>query len=113
MRPASKPVDLQALFELPVNLLLFAGAFGLMLFYSVPLTFAAALLALLPMAASLAAGDRLALALVDKLAAALAENTRQPGRAVPAGLKEGLTLENVGFAYTPGEPALQGDQLPL
>lgn len=221
---------LQALFELPVNLLLFAGAFGLMLFYSVPLTFAAALLALLPMAAALAAGDRLArreravsdrnerflgqlrdlldgfslikgfqaeqpairlfaqsdqmleqskylrrrtqnalanlgstagfvaqfgvfllgawmaqqgrgvtagvvvafvqlmglavepiaripqllagrraaLALVDKLAAALAENTRQPGRAVPAGLKEGLTLENVGFAYTPGEPALQG-----
>lgn len=221
---------LQALFGLPVNLLLFAGAFGLMLFYSVPLTIAAALLALLPVVASLAAGDRLAqrekavsdrnerflgqlrdlldgfslikgfqaeqpavrlfaqsdqmleqskylrrrtqnalanlgstagfaaqfgvfllgawlaqqgrgvtagvvvafvqlmglavepialipqllagrraaLALVDKLAAALAENAPQPGREIPAGPHRALTLENVGFAYTPGEPVLQG-----
>ncbi len=46
-------------FALITKLCCFAGALALMLFYSVPLTLAAIVLALLPFAVSLAAGDRL------------------------------------------------------
>ena len=50
---------LPALFTLPGNLLLLIGSFALMLYYSIPLTLAAAAAALLPLAASLMAGSRL------------------------------------------------------
>ena len=50
---------LPALFPLPGNLLLLIGSFALMLYYSIPLTLAAAAAALLPLAASLMAGSRL------------------------------------------------------
>lgn len=51
---------LKCLVDLPGQLLLFAGSFGLMLWYSLPLTLGAAVLAALPLAASLLAGGRLA-----------------------------------------------------
>ena len=50
---------LPAQFTLPGNLLLLIGSFALMLYYSIPLTLAAAAAALLPLAASLMAGSRL------------------------------------------------------
>lgn len=51
---------LTALFTLPGSFLMLAGAFCLMLYYSLPLTLAAAAASLLPLAASLLAGRRLA-----------------------------------------------------
>ena len=50
---------LPSLFTLPGNLLMLISSFALMLYYSIPLTLAAAAAALLPLAASLMAGSRL------------------------------------------------------
>ena len=54
------------------------------------------------------AGRRAAMALVDKLAAALADNRRGEGEPLPAGLRDVIRLREVSFAYEEGKPVLRG-----
>lgn len=53
------------------------------------------------------AGRSAALALIDKLAAALENQPLQQGAPAPAALNQGIRLDNLCFCYTPGTPALQ------
>lgn len=54
------------------------------------------------------AGRKAAMALVDKLAAALADNRRSEGEPLPAGLRDAIRLRDVSFAYEEGKPVLRG-----
>ena len=54
------------------------------------------------------AGRKAAMALVDKLAAALADNCRGEGEPLPAGLRDAIRLRDVSFAYEEGKPVLRG-----
>ena len=54
------------------------------------------------------AGRKAAMALVDKLAAALADNRRGEGEPLPAGLRDAIRLREVSFAYEEGKPVLRG-----
>lgn len=51
---------------------------------------------------------RSAVALMDKIGAALQENVRGEGESIPPLLTEGITLENVSFGYEAGETVLHG-----
>lgn len=52
------------------------------------------------------ASRKAALALMDKLAAALENHVREEGISIPNRLEAGITLENVHFAYEDGKPVL-------
>lgn len=47
-----------------------------------------------------------AIALIDKLAAALETNVRDEGEDIPARLTDGIRLKNVGFGYSEGQAVL-------
>lgn len=53
-------------------------------------------------------GRRAARALVEKLAQAVEENTSRSGEKVEPVLRQGISLQNVTFGYTPGEDVLRG-----
>ncbi|MBQ4086255.1 MAG: ABC transporter ATP-binding protein [Clostridia bacterium] len=52
------------------------------------------------------ANRRAAVALIDKLADALENNTARTGKTVPARLEKAITVENVSFGYEEGKPVL-------
>lgn len=54
----------------------------------------------------LLAGRRAALALVDKMAAALEANVRDEGKDIPKELREGISIHNLCFGYEPGSEIL-------
>ena len=53
------------------------------------------------------AGRKAAVALVEKLAAIMEENTEQRGEAIPPVLTKAIELEDLSYAYEPGKPVLQ------
>lgn len=55
----------------------------------------------------LLAARRAALALIDKLADALEQNTREEGGARLSAVNEGITLQKVSFGYQPDRPVLK------
>ncbi|MGN1002459.1 MAG: ABC transporter ATP-binding protein [Oscillospiraceae bacterium] len=57
------------------------------------------------------AARKAANALIDKLAAALAENVRSEGGEEIDGLHEAIEVRDLGFAYAGGEPVLKGVDL--
>lgn len=55
----------------------------------------------------LLAGYRSSMALVDKLAGAVGENTRREGQRVSNALHDAIRLQRVSFGYEPGKPVLR------
>lgn len=51
--------------------------------------------------------SKAALALIDKLAAALETNIREEGETIPGELNREIRLENVSFGYEPADPVLK------
>lgn len=51
--------------------------------------------------------------LMDKLASLMTEPGEAEGRDVPAELREGISIENLGFAYAEGEPVLRDVNLKI
>lgn len=116
---------LEGLFSLVSNAVLSLGALAMMLAYSPPMTAVSCAFFALPIAASLAAGDRVeraeravsdkngaltaslraGLALTDKLAAALSGGERDEG-GLPALPGQGGEFRRVSFGYGPGGEVL-------
>lgn len=116
---------LEGLFSLVSNAVLSLGALAMMLAYSPPMTAVSCAFFALPIAASLAAGDRVeraeravsdkngaltaalraGLALTDKLAAALSGGERDEG-GLPALPGQGVEFRRVSFGYGPGGEVL-------
>lgn len=55
----------------------------------------------------LLAARKASYALVEKLAVSLQDNIRNNGAEIPAQLENGITLQNLSFAYEEGKPVLQ------
>lgn len=53
------------------------------------------------------AGQKAAVALIEKLAAITEENAEQRGEVIPPVLTEAIDLENLSYAYVEGKPVLQ------
>ena len=59
------------------------------------------------------ANRKASIELMDKLASLMTEPGEAEGRDVPAELREGISIENLGFAYAEGEPVLRDVNLKI
>lgn len=61
----------------------------------------------------LVSNRKAALALIDKLAAALDENVREEGVCIPASLEKGIEIRDLTYGYEPDQPVLNHISLKL